>query len=90
MGFRLRRGETAEWVRWIDARYAIVAVAHRTGMHLALPGSRVTLCMRTPVGDARVDTTRMCPACRGGAKVAYVMRDTLRHADLSSEVGRVA
>lgn len=71
MGFRLRRGETPEWVRWVDARYAIVAVAHRTGMHLALPGGRLTLCMRTPDRDPRVDTVRLCPACREAAKVAY-------------------
>lgn len=70
----LRRDETPEWARWTNARYEPVPVKHRTGTHLALPGVPWTLCMRTPDRGAPLDRGRLCPACRGGAKVAYAMR----------------
>lgn len=71
----LRRGETREWALWVNFRYRTVGVAHRDDVHLTRPGMTVTLCARRPV-DALPDRRRprLCNACRGGAKLAYVMR----------------
>lgn len=69
-----RPGESPVWARWVNARYAVVAVQYREGMHLALPGSPTTLCMRRVARDARVEAPKLCPACRDGAKAAWQMR----------------
>lgn len=71
---RLRRDETREWAEWVNARFEPVAVRHRAGTHLAAPGMRATLCFRYVDRDATPDRSRLCAACRGGAKVSYAMR----------------
>lgn len=74
MTVRTRPGESVEWARWVNRRYRVVAVRYRAGMHLALPGGVVTLCMRRVDRTARVERPRLCPACRDGAKAAWEMR----------------
>lgn len=73
MALRLRRNETRHWLDWVNARYRVVAVAHRDGMHLTRDTLTTTLCLRRPDPTWPINDQMMCRGCRATAMVAYLM-----------------